>query len=151
MNCRESEMKMMEIVPFKKGDKLPPDFSAHLAECDQCNRFWMNLNEDLAQMNAGRIKNPDPNRFEQIMEKYSDGKIITVKSQSGTLIRFARPLIVAAASVVLGIWVGGRLLNIIPSDVSGNSTEITISEQYAQDIYLNDETFETLESYLSGK
>lgn len=151
MNCRETEIKMLEILPYKKGDKLPPDFSAHLAECDQCNRFWMNLNEDLAQMNAGRIKNADPKRFEQIMEKYSDANITTIKSQSGTLIRFARPLLVAAASVAIGIWVGGRLLNLIPSTVTGNSNEITISEQYAQDIYLNDETFETLESYLSGK
>lgn len=151
MNCRETEIKMLEILPFKKGDKLPPDFSAHLAECDQCNHFWMNLNKDLAQMNAGRIKNADPKRFEQIMEKYSDAKITTIKSQSGTLIRFARPLLVAAASVAIGIWVGGRLLNLIPSTVTGNSNEITISEQYAQDIYLNDETFETLESYLSGK
>lgn len=151
MSCRETEIKMLEILPFKKGDTLPPDFSAHLAECDQCNRFWMNLNKDLAQMNAGRIKNADPKRFEQIMEKYSDAKITTIKSQSGTLIRFARPLLVAAASVAIGIWVGGRLLNLIPSTVTGNSNEITISEQYAQDIYLNDETFETLESYLSGK
>ncbi len=151
MNCRETEIKMLEILPFKKGDKLPPDFSAHLAECDHCNRFWMNLNKDLAQMNAGRIKNADPKRFEHILEKYSDGKITTVKYQSGTLIRFTRPLLVAAASVALGIWVGGRLLNVIPSAVTGNSNEITISEQYAQDIYLNDETFETLESYLSGK
>ncbi len=151
MSCRETEIKMLEILPYKKDDKLPPDFSAHLAECDQCNRFWMNLNKDLAQMNAGRIKNADPKRFEQIMEKYSDANITTIKSQSGTLIRFARPLLVAAASVVIGIWVGGRLLNLIPSTVTGNSNEITISEQYAQDIYLNDETFETLESYLSGK
>jgi hypothetical protein len=60
-------------------------------------------------------------------------------------------LLVAAASVAIGIWVGGRLLNLIPSTVTGNSNEITISEQYAQDIYLNDETFETLESYLAGK
>lgn len=151
MNCRETEIKMLEILPFKKGDKLPPDFSAHLVECDQCSRFWMNLNKDLAQMNAGRIKNADLKRFEQIMERYSDAKITTIKSQSGTLIRFARPLLVAAASVAIGIWVGGRLLNLIPSTVTGNSNEITISEQYAQDIYLNDETFETLESYLSGK
>jgi hypothetical protein len=151
MNCRETEIKMLEIFPFKKGDKLPPDFSAHLAECDQCNRFWMNLNKDLAKMNAGRIKNADPKRFEQIMEKYSDAKITTIKSQSETLIRLARPLLVAAASVAIGIWVGGRLLNLIPSTVTGDSNEITISEQYAQDIYLNDETFETLESYLAGK
>lgn len=151
MNCRETEILMLEIAPYNKGDNFPPDISAHLAECDHCSHFWLNLNKDLVQLKTGRIKNIDPRRFDMIIEKYSETQNTAVKSQSGKLIRYAKPLLVAAASVAIGIWLGDRLLNVIPSNVKGNSNEIRISEQYAQDIYLTDENLKTLESYLSGK
>lgn len=156
MNCAEAERLMIDRV--FSGSVLQPDdeLNAHTADCAACRSFHQKLSADFNASFPDRKQVPDPDFYERLFAgKKSREKRSSRRSHGlAPLVRFVPRLSAAAAAVLLGIWLGGRLFTsfISINTASGVSEETLRSEymqSYAADLNLTDATDLALENYLN--
>ena len=68
------------------------------------------------------------------------------------IVHLSPMLTATAASLVLGIWLGGRMFNLLQTGIENRNTlsgqeRGVILDAYASDLHLNDDTTLTLENY----
>jgi hypothetical protein len=156
MNCAEAERLIIDRVFSGSVLQQDDELKAHTAVCAACRSFHQKLSADYEISFADRKRLPDPDFYDKLFTGEKSGKTHKeLKSHSvAPLLRFAPGLSAAAAAVLLGVWLGGRLFTtIIPANASsGVNPELLRADyiqSYAADLNLTDATDMALENYLN--
>lgn len=156
MKCNEAENRIIDLLAQRKSVGLDEDLSHHLESCSSCTSFLNNYRSSFNEMFSGRKSEPDPEFYDRILEKMQTDnvnhpeKAIPVKR----IIRLSPMIAAAAASVILGIWIGGEVFTAVSSGAIANSGLETANrtaqlQAFASDVNLEDESTLALESYLA--
>ena len=156
MKCNEAEKRIIDLLAQRKSVRLDEDLSRHLESCSSCTSSLNNYRAGFNEMFSGRKSEPDPEFYDRILERMQTDhinypeKTIPFKR----IIRLSPMVAAAAASVILGIWIGGQLFTAVSSGSAANSGLETANraaqlQAFASDVNLEDESTLALESYLA--
>lgn len=154
MKCRDAELMIIDVLEEGKAVELTADLSQHLASCESCSGFLNDVDHGFNELRGGRKSHPDPYFYDRLMIRHQHpGQGQPQKARPVTRIIRMSSVIVAAAAVFLGIWIGGQLINMmIPTqqdaNISSHSDRTGMIQSYASELHLEDETTLVLESYL---
>lgn len=151
MDCRIFKEQILDGVGENGEIPGAKALEDHLAVCDSCRAFDQVVQSGFERIASGRRSVNDPGLFQKIHDKMlkTEGVRFSDK-KSVKMIRIAAPLAMAAASVLLGIWLGGRIITHTAPPADETATVNTTTELYAVEIHMNDEATAYMESYLSG-
>lgn len=151
MDCRIFKEQILDGVG-KKGDSSGAKaLEGHLAVCNSCRVFDQAVQSGFERIASGRRSVNDPTLFQEIQDKMLKTKGVRFSDKKSVkMIRITAPLAMAAASVLLGIWLGGRIITHTAPPADETATANTSTELYAVEIHMNDEATAYMESYLSG-
>lgn len=156
MNCAEAERLMIDRVFSGKDHQLNDELDAHTADCAACRSFHQKLSADFNASFPDRKQVPDPDFYDRLLAGKKSGEKRSSRRSHGLapLVRFAPRLSAAAAAVLLGIWLGGRLFtSFISINTAGGISEETLRSEYMQsyaaDLNITDATDLALENYLN--
>lgn len=154
MKCRDAELMIMDF-PFRlQPSGVPAELSEHLASCVSCNRFYNGYSSDLDALNAGRRVVPDHAFFDRLstnLQTHTDQPRRNLKPLR-RILHFSPAILTAAASVILGIWIGSKwfILTQAGIETAGSLPSEDRSgmvEAFASEMQLTDESTLALESY----
>jgi hypothetical protein len=156
MNCRDGELMILDYVAKHQPSDMPAELAEHLSSCDLCNRLFIDISRDFDVLIAGRRYTPDPVFFDQLsirLQTLSVQHPQKLKPLS-RIIHYSPVILTAAASVILGIWLGSKLFILTQADVD---TSFAFSDQersgmveaFASEMHLTDENTLVLESYFN--
>jgi len=156
MKCNEAEKRIIDLLAQRKSVGLDEDLSRHLESCSSCTSLLNNYRNSFNEMFSGRKSGPDPEFYDRILVKMQTDnvnhpeKAVPVKR----IIRLSPVFAAAAASVILGIWIGGQLFTVVSSGAIANSGSDAGSraaqlQAFASDVNLEDESTLAIESYLT--
>lgn len=151
MNCKIFEEQILDGHATNKDHPGAKALDGHLAQCSSCRELHQVVQSGFESMSAGRRSINDPALFDKIQRRMlkSEGRNSSIRKPVVKVIRIGAPFAMAAASVLMGIWLGGQILTFSDQNEKTASVANT-SELYALDIHLNDESSEFIENYLSG-
>lgn len=155
MNCLEAELQIIDFLAQRPSAGMPEDLAGHLASCSSCSTLLKEYSAGFNTLASGRRKVADPEFYNRLTTKMqAEDSSHSNKVRPLNKIVHLSPLLTAtAASLVLGIWLGGRLFNIVQSDIGDDNTlsgqqRVALLDAYASDLHLNDDATLTLENYL---
>ncbi|MBW6491764.1 MAG: zf-HC2 domain-containing protein [Lentimicrobium sp.] len=152
MDCKTFEEQILDGLDLNKDTSGAKALEEHLASCSSCKAFQQVVYSGLESMGSGRRSVNDPELFQSIQNKRlsSGSGIASRPNQVAKIVRISAPVAMAAASVLLGIWLGGRILTYTAQPNEETVSVNTAPELYALEIHMNDESSEFIENYLSG-
>lgn len=152
MNCKIFEEQILDGAAINKDHPEAKALDGHLAQCISCRALYQVVQSGFESMSTGRRSINDPALFDRIQHRLhlSESRNSSSRKPIVKVIRIGAPFSMAAASVLLGIWLGGQILTFSDQPAEETASVATTSELYALDIHLNDESSEFIESYLSG-
>ncbi|NTW24594.1 MAG: DUF3379 domain-containing protein [Lentimicrobium sp.] len=156
MKCTEAEIRIIDLLTQRKPVELDEELSRHLGSCSSCTRLLNECRNSFDTLLSGRKNKPDPEFYDRLLFRMQQNEVnhpekeIPVKR----IIRLSPMLAAVAASVILGIWIGGQLFTAVSSGaLSGNQLEVANRaaqlQAFASDVNLEDESTLALESYLT--
>lgn len=155
MNCSKAGSVIIDLLLQAKPGELPVAVTEHLANCDSCRNLFHNSIEGFNLLIAGRRSQPDPDFYKKVLAgiQVHDKKATSGNGNINRIIRLSPALVSAAAAVLLGIWIGGRLLGNLQPAIVDETAFITsdrseLLQAYANDLHLNDETTIPIERFL---
>ncbi len=156
MNCRDAELMILDFITKHQPSDIPAELSEHLSVCDLCSRLYIRSNPDFKALLAGRRTAPDPDFYNKLSFR--------LKTASGPPIQYRKPLLrfihyspaffTAAASVILGVWLGSKWFILTQGGVDSGYPISDLDrsgmvEAFASELHLADEATLALESYFS--
>ncbi|PKP49105.1 MAG: hypothetical protein CVT94_06320 [Bacteroidetes bacterium HGW-Bacteroidetes-11] len=152
MNCKTFEEQILDGIDINKDPSGVKALEEHLAQCSSCSAFHRVVQSGSESMVSGRRSINDPELFGKIQHKMMnlEREDLSTQKPAVKIFRIGAPFAMAAASVLLGIWLGGQILTFTAQPAQETASVGTTPELYALDIHLNDESSEFIESYLSG-
>ena len=155
MKCREAEMLIIDFVAQSQFAQMQTGLSEHLVSCSSCTRLLKEYGSGFNALASGRRTTPDPGFYGKMMIKMQSQDDVQPESKGllSRIINLSPAVLAVAASVILGIWLGGRLFAVTESgtgtgyNLSGEERTGLVAE-FAGDIHLNDEMTLSLEDYL---
>jgi len=156
MKCTEAELLIIDLLENSRMTSPSTDLSTHLSSCASCKALFTGLSEDFLSISAGRRTEPDPALYDRVISKMDStrNESLSIWKPAGRIIRLTPAVAMAAAAVIAGIWLGGRLMNVYPPTnpdvvLSESAERSGMLQAYAEDVYLYDSYDARLESYLT--
>jgi|GEM_PF-1093199 len=155
MKCREAELQIIDFLAQRPSAGMPAELAGHLVSCSSCSALLKEYSAGFNTLASGRRKVADPTFYDRLtinMQVKTNSHLTT--SKPVVRILHLRPLFIAvAASLILGIWLGGRLFNVVQPDSGDENTlsgqqRVALLDAYASDLHLNDDATLALENYL---
>lgn len=155
MKCSEAELQIIDALASGKPGQVPADLSEHLASCSSCAGLFRECSTGFSSIAEGRKSHIEPGFYDRLIVKElqnrsSSHNLTAVRR----IMRYSPTIAAAAASVILGIWIGSRLIN--PSQTgfpngsfSGVADGNSLIQNYSSDLHPEDETMAVLEGYLT--
>lgn len=151
MNCELYELMIFDL-PFstRKAD-IDATLMEHVSKCSSCKAM---LNQHLAgmkQMNEGREVQPNPFFYQRLLSRMENNKVSdkATNTSGSRILRLSPALVSAAAALVFGVWIGGRLtMDIQTSPVNQADSRELMLTAVAEDLNLIDASESALETYL---
>ncbi len=150
MKCRDAQKLILDYTATKGFRQDHPDLNRHLQQCAACRRMSEMYSSAFQAFAADRITVPDHDFYNKVIQRMESGVAHPAKQAWSPQMTFqlGRSLAGLAAAIFLGIWLGSRVLNpFLSGSVIPDVATITMQDSYAQEISLQDETVERLESY----
>jgi len=155
MKCSEAELQIIDVLVSGNPGQVTADLSEHLASCSSCAGLFRECSTGFAGIAEGRKTLIDPGFY--------DGLILALQQRGSNshglttlrrILRYSPTIAAAAASVILGIWIGSRLISPIQQGISngslsGVSDGNSLIQNYSSDMHPEDETTAVLEGYLT--
>lgn len=154
MKCTDAIRMISDFPERGKAGDMPAELSRHLETCGACRHFMQNYAAGMAQLRSGQRTAADPEFFDRLVVRMNSESSTSVAPAGmlARIVRFSPGVVAAAASVVLGIWLGGRLFSYSRGLVENNAYPLMqrsgLLESYAGDLQLEDENTLLIESYL---
>lgn len=155
MKCRKAELQIIDFLAQRPSAGMPEELAGHLFFCSSCNKLLREYSAGFNALASGRRKVADPTFYDRLILKMQvNGNSHVNASKPVVRILHLRPLLIAvAASLILGIWLGGRLFNIVQPNIGDDNTlsgqqRMALLDAYASDLHLNDDATLALENYL---
>jgi hypothetical protein len=151
MNCEQCELMIFDLPFSAKLATLESALLDHISQCDACNRLLIIHLAGMQQINEERRILPDPFFNDRLLARMKDeNRSVKNERTSGKLLQFSPALLSAAAAIILGIWIGGRLtMNIQPVPAVTAESRQLMMDAVAEDLNLKDVSESLLESYLT--
>jgi hypothetical protein len=155
MKCRDAELLIIDWLASGTRQPLPADLSAHLLSCGSCTGLIRNYKTGFLNIAKGRKTDPDPAFYDNlIVAMQQSGMKNKAEIRPGRILLYSPALAAAAASVILGVWIGSRL--IYPALQVNNSENIhavadgsALIQEYANDLNPEEDFTLVLEGYLT--
>jgi len=154
MNCTLAQIKLISL--HNQADAaFDAMLSDHLQGCRSCLNFSKALDRGFDSLTSDPGRKPETGFFDRLEQRRSKGVIVSAPGnrQLPAVVRLSPAIAAAAASVLLGIWLGGRLFFASVTE-GANTLQLTDSQRevllasYASDLQLTDESTTAIESYL---
>lgn len=155
MKCREAELQIIDFLAQRPSAGMPEELAGHLISCSSCNKLLKEYSAGFSALASGRRKFADPGLFNRLTKKMQDEDSSQVNKVRplNRIVHFSPMLTATAASLVLGIWLGGRMFNSMQPGIENKNTltgqeRFVLLDAYANDLHLNDDATLALENYL---
>lgn len=152
MNCEQCEQMIFDLPFSAKLATLESSLLEHISHCEDCNRLLIIHLAGMQQIKEERCVLPDPLFYDRLLTRMNNENrsINTTGRIQGKLLQLSPALLSAAAAIVLGIWIGGRLtVNIQPVTTTTAESRQLMMDAVAEDLNLKDVSESLLESYLT--
>ncbi|MBK6346025.1 MAG: hypothetical protein IPN08_03940 [Bacteroidales bacterium] len=155
MQCNEAELRIIDLLASGSQEQVSTDLSEHMHACNSCSRFFKECSTGFSGIAEGRKITSDPDFYEKIagalQQKESTGHR---RLPARRILRYSPTIVAAAASVLLGIWIGSRLISPAQSGFSNGSFSSgaggnSLIQNYDSDLHPEDETTSILVGYLT--
>jgi len=155
MKCSEAELQIIDVLASGKPGQVTADLSEHLASCSSCAGLFRECSTGFAGIAEGRKTLTDPGFYDRLITaEFQKGGNNHPANTIRRIIRYSPTIAAAAASVILGIWIGSRLISPSQSGFptggfSGVADGNSLIQNYSSDLHPEDETTAVLEGYLT--
>ncbi|MDY0101581.1 MAG: hypothetical protein RBS07_01505 [Lentimicrobium sp.] len=152
MNCEQCELMIFDLPFSAKDANFNLLLQEHLAQCKSCRDIFDRHLAEMQQLKENRRVQPDSLFYDRLLLRMESnlspqkGKI----SKVGKILQLSPAILSAAAAIILGIWIGGRLtINIQPAAATTVASRQLMLDAVAEDLNLKDVSESLLESYLT--
>ena len=152
MNCEQCELMIFDLPLSAKDANHDPLLREHLSQCKSCSAMLNHHLAEMQQLKETRRFQPDPLFYDKLLLRMESNSAPqkAKSSKTGKILRLSPAILSAAAAIVLGIWIGGRLtMNIQPVPSTSVASRQLMLDAVAEDLNLKDVSESLLESYLT--
>lgn len=155
MKCAEAELQIIDVLASGKPGRVPADLSEHLNSCSSCAVLFRECSTGFSSLAEGRKSHIEPGFYDRLivteLQNRSSSHNLTAVRR---VMRYSPTIAAAAASVILGIWIGSRLISPSQSgfsigSFSGVADGNSYIQNYSSDMHPEDEITVVLEGYLT--
>ncbi|MFH1119600.1 MAG: hypothetical protein V1775_07230 [Bacteroidota bacterium] len=155
MKCRDAELLIIDVLASGTQEPVPDNLSVHLLSCDSCSMLFAEYGKGFSNLAEGRKSGPDPAFYDNlVVAMKQQGHKTQVKTNPRRIFLYSPALAAAAASVMLGFWIGSRVIyptlqmkssESLPAVAEGSA----MMQEYADDLYPEEGYTLMLEGYLA--
>ena len=151
MNCEKYELMIFDLPFSAKEADIDTMVLEHVSDCSSCRVMLTKHLAGMQQMNEGRKVQPNPFFYQRLLSRMekSEYSIKTGTNLGNRILRLSPALLSAAAALVFGVWIGGRItMNLQTSPVNPPESRELMLTAVAEDLNLIDTSESALETYL---
>ncbi len=150
MKCTEVQELIIDLTPLSGERPSNAALEQHLQECVSCRRVAERYSSALYELAGERQLTNDPFFYDRIIKKMNDGQSVAVRKlwSSKEYYQLGRALAGFAAAVLLGIWLGSRVIApLVTTPAVKENYSAEKQESYEQEIDYGSEALARLEYY----
>jgi len=151
MNCEHYELMIFDLPFSARAADIDSVLREHMSQCSSCKALLDSHLAGMQQINESRRIQPNPFFYQGILSRM-ESKTVSAKANTvygSRILRLSPALMSAAAAIVFGVWIGGRLtMNLQTSPVNTSESREMMLSAVAEDLQLIDISESTLETYL---
>ncbi len=152
MNCEQCELMIFDLSLSAKDANHDPLLQKHLSQCKSCSAMLDRHLAEMQQLKESRSVQPDPLFYDKLLSRMENtpSSQRAKSSKAGKILQLSPAILSAAAAIIMGIWIGGRLtMNIQPAPPTTVASRQLMLDAVAEDLNLKDVSESLLESYLT--
>jgi hypothetical protein len=154
MDCKTVKQNIIFIAEGSLSEKELHQANAHFDSCVACSQLYKNVSNTLALHTAKRIMPDSDTFYGNIIEKLKSRKAEPVRKENYRIaIKFIQPLL-AAASVIIAVFLGMHLLNNLKeSEASKSVVDVRASNinELASQYQIKDNGTDEVDTYYLNK
>lgn len=151
MNCEIYELMIFDLPFSTREADVDTTLLEHVSQCNSCRAMLTKHMAGMQQLIEGRRIQPNPFFYQRLLSRMekTESSIKTIPNLGNRILRLSPALISAAAALVFGVWIGGRItVNLQTSPVNPPESRELMLTAVAEDLNLIDTSESALETYL---